>query len=148
MVRGLYIPTTCCALDCIVSKKQVCCRRSLATRFGQQGTCEHLCQCLFTSFMPTYGSSSRMISQHVCMHARFGLLPINYKQVRGGQLHPQMATAIPVASTEFDCQVLVWSLLCECGIEPIRLHWFQKSVRLYNSLIHCNRTLLQQVIPC
>eukprot|EP00983_Pelagomonas_calceolata_P015437 489226-Pelagomonas_calceolata.AAC.3 len=38
-----------------------------------------------------------------------------------------------------------WSVLRECGIEPVQFNWFRAIVRLYNSPIHCNSPLLQNV---
>eukprot|EP00983_Pelagomonas_calceolata_P086660 1156803-Pelagomonas_calceolata.AAC.4 len=38
-----------------------------------------------------------------------------------------------------------WSILRECGIEPIQFNWFRACSCFYNSLIHCNSRLLQKV---
>mgnify|MGYP006273753757 FL=1 len=38
-----------------------------------------------------------------------------------------------------------WSVLRECGVEPIQFNWFKSCARLYNSLTQCNSALLRQV---
>ena len=38
-----------------------------------------------------------------------------------------------------------WSVLRECGMEPIQFNWFRACARLYNSLTHCNSPLLHKV---
>eukprot|EP00983_Pelagomonas_calceolata_P034593 1083981-Pelagomonas_calceolata.AAC.1 len=37
-----------------------------------------------------------------------------------------------------------WSVLRECGIEPIKSNWFRACARFYSSLIHCNSALLHK----
>eukprot|EP00983_Pelagomonas_calceolata_P090288 1157401-Pelagomonas_calceolata.AAC.10 len=38
-----------------------------------------------------------------------------------------------------------WSVLRECGIEPIQFNWFRATMRHNNYLIHCNSPLFQKV---
>jgi len=38
-----------------------------------------------------------------------------------------------------------WSVLRECGLEPMQLNWLRACARLYNNLIFCNSPLLRKV---
>ena len=38
-----------------------------------------------------------------------------------------------------------WSVLRECGQEPLQFYWFRSAVRFYNSMIGCNSEVLKKV---
>jgi len=35
-----------------------------------------------------------------------------------------------------------WSVLCECGPEPLQFYWFRAAVRFYNALLCSNSSTL------
>jgi hypothetical protein len=39
-----------------------------------------------------------------------------------------------------------WSVLRECGIEPLQLNWFRAAIRMYNSFITCNSLTVRRVL--
>ena len=39
-----------------------------------------------------------------------------------------------------------WSVLRECGVEPIQLNWLRACARLYNNLVYANSPLLRQTL--
>ena len=39
-----------------------------------------------------------------------------------------------------------WSILRECGLEPLQLNWFRAAIRMYNSFIHCNSDTIQRIV--
>eukprot|EP00983_Pelagomonas_calceolata_P084994 1156469-Pelagomonas_calceolata.AAC.8 len=39
-----------------------------------------------------------------------------------------------------------WSVLSECGFEPLQLYWFRSAVRFYHASLACNSITLRKVI--
>ena len=39
-----------------------------------------------------------------------------------------------------------WSVLRECGFEPLQFYWFRAAVRFYNASLACNSTTLRRVL--
>jgi len=39
-----------------------------------------------------------------------------------------------------------WSVLRECGQEPLQFYWFRSAIRFYNALLMCNSTTVRKVL--
>eukprot|EP00983_Pelagomonas_calceolata_P039417 1137176-Pelagomonas_calceolata.AAC.3 len=99
---------------------------------------------LHTAYMPTYGSSRRMAYQQECMQVRSKPLHI-FKGTEMGNCIQKWLLRLLKSMLGVRTSTPSWSVIRECGIEPIQSNLFRACARFYNSLTRCNSTLLHNV---
>eukprot|EP00983_Pelagomonas_calceolata_P073960 1152345-Pelagomonas_calceolata.AAC.1 len=57
---------------------------------------------------------------------------------------PQQRHARPLQCAALISTTLNWSVLHECGHEPLQFYWFRAAVRFYNVLLRSNSTTLSK----